>query len=66
MAKSQETWNKKEREKKKQKSKQDKQEKKLERKQNAGTEGKSLDDVCHDGEVLVNVKREVTKYTKNT
>ncbi len=45
MAKSQETWNKKEREKKKQKSKQDKQEKKLERKQNAGTEGKSLDDM---------------------
>jgi len=45
MAKSQETWSKKEREKKKQKSKQDKQEKKLERKQNAGTEGKSLDDM---------------------
>ena len=45
MAKSQETWNKKEREKKKQKSKQDKQEKKLERKQNAGSEGKSLDDM---------------------
>ena len=45
MAKSQETWNKKEREKKKQKSKQDKQEKKLERKQNAAGEGKSLDDM---------------------
>jgi cold shock CspA family protein len=45
MAKSQETWNKKEREKKKQKSKQDKEEKKQERKQAAGKEGKSLDDM---------------------
>ena len=44
MSKSQETWNKKEREKKKQKSRQDKQEKKQERKENA-KEGKSFDDM---------------------
>lgn len=44
MAKSQETWNKKEREKAKQKSKQEKAEKKQERKA-AGKEGKSLDDM---------------------
>jgi cold shock CspA family protein len=44
MSKSQETWNKKEREKKKQKSRQDKQEKKQERKVNA-KEGKSFDDM---------------------
>ena len=44
MGKSQETWNKKEREKKKQKNKQDKQERKLERKENA-KDGKSLDDM---------------------
>jgi len=44
MSKSQETWNKKEREKKKQKSRQDKQEKKQERKDNA-KEGKSFDDM---------------------
>jgi len=44
MSKSQETWNKKEREKKKQKSRKDKEEKKQERKENA-KEGKSLDDM---------------------
>jgi len=44
MSKSQETWNKKEREKKKQKSRQDKQEKKQERKVNA-KDGKSFDDM---------------------
>jgi cold shock CspA family protein len=44
MSKSQETWNKKEREKKKQKNRQDKLEKKLERKGNA-KEGKSFDDM---------------------
>src|SRR5674476_136048 len=44
MSKSQETWNKKEREKKKQKSRQDKQERKKERKDNA-KEGKSFDDM---------------------
>ena len=44
MSKSQETWNKKEREKKKQKSRQDKQERKQERKENA-KEGKSFDDM---------------------
>lgn len=44
MAKSQETWSKKEREKKKQKKQQDKEEKKLERKQ-AAKDGKSLDDM---------------------
>src|ERR1700712_1570021 len=44
MSKSQETWNKKEREKKKQKSRQDKEEKKQERKDNA-KEGKSFDDM---------------------
>ncbi|MEP7142705.1 MAG: cold shock domain-containing protein [Ferruginibacter sp.] len=44
MAKSQETWSKKEREKKKQKSKKDKEEKKQERKDNA-KEGKSFDDM---------------------
>lgn len=44
MSKSQETWNKKEREKKKQKSRQDKQERKQERKDNA-KEGKSFDDM---------------------
>src|ERR1700750_2569370 len=44
MSKSQETWNKKEREKKKQKSRQDKQEKKLERKEQ-NKEGKSFDDM---------------------
>ena len=44
MAKSQETWNKKDREKKKQISKKDKAERKLERKENA-KEGKSFDDM---------------------
>jgi cold shock CspA family protein len=44
MSKSQETWNKKEREKKKQKSRQDKLERKQERKDNA-KEGKSFDDM---------------------
>jgi cold shock CspA family protein len=44
MSKSQETWNKKEREKKKQKEKKDKEERKQERKENA-KEGKSLDDM---------------------
>lgn len=44
MGKSQETWNKKEREKKKQKNRQDKKEKKLERKENA-KEGKTFDDM---------------------
>jgi cold shock CspA family protein len=44
MSKSQETWNKKEREKKKQKDRQDKQERKIERKENA-KEGKSFDDM---------------------
>src|ERR1700733_13257376 len=44
MSKSQETWNKKEREKKKQKSRQDKEEKKQERKEHA-KEGKSFDDM---------------------
>jgi cold shock CspA family protein len=44
MSKSQETWNKKEREKKKQKEKKDKQERKLERKEQA-KEGKSLNDM---------------------
>lgn len=44
MSKSQETWNKKEREKKKQKNRQDKQERKQERKENA-KEGKSFDDM---------------------
>jgi cold shock CspA family protein len=44
MAKSQETWNKKEREKKKQKEKREKEERKQERKDNA-KEGKSLDDM---------------------
>ena len=44
MSKSQETWNKKEREKKKQKSRKDKEEKKQERKENA-KEGKSFDDM---------------------
>jgi len=44
MAKSQETWSKKEREKKKQKSKKDKEEKKQERKDNA-KEGKSFNDM---------------------
>ena len=44
MSKSQETWNKKEREKKKQKSRQDKQERKQERKENA-KDGKSFDDM---------------------
>ena len=44
MAKSQETWNKKEREKKKQKDKKDKEEKKQERKDNA-KDGKSFDDM---------------------
>ena len=44
MSKSQETWNKKEREKKKQKSRQDKLERKLERKENA-KEGKTFDDM---------------------
>ncbi len=44
MSKSQETWNKKEREKKKQKSRQDKLEKRQERKENA-KEGKSFDDM---------------------
>jgi cold shock CspA family protein len=44
MAKSQETWNKKEREKKKQKEKKEKEERKQERKENA-KEGKSLDDM---------------------
>ena len=44
MAKSQETWNKKDREKKKQISKKDKAERKLERKENA-KDGKSFDDM---------------------
>ncbi len=44
MSKSQETWNKKEREKKKQKEKKDKQERKQERKEQA-KEGKSLNDM---------------------
>jgi cold shock CspA family protein len=44
MAKSQETWNKKEREKKKQKSKKDKEEKKQERRDNA-RDGKSFNDM---------------------
>ena len=44
MSKSQETWNKKEREKKKQKSRKDKEEKKQERKENA-KENKSFDDM---------------------
>ena len=44
MSKSQETWNKKEREKKKQKSRQDKAEKKQERKEHA-KDGKSFDDM---------------------
>jgi len=44
MSKSQETWNKKEREKKKQKSRKDKEERKQERKDNA-KEGKSFDDM---------------------
>jgi cold shock CspA family protein len=44
MSKSQETWNKKEREKKKQKERQDKQERKQERKGQA-KEGKSFDDM---------------------
>lgn len=44
MGRSQETWNKKEREKKKQKDKKDKAEKKQERKDSAGT-GKSLNDM---------------------
>src|SRR4051794_39157028 len=44
MAKSQETWSKKEREKKKQKSKKDKEEKKQERRDHA-KEGKSFDDM---------------------
>jgi cold shock CspA family protein len=44
MSKSQETWNKKEREKKKQKEKKDKEERKQERKENA-KEGKSFDDM---------------------
>ena len=44
MAKSQETWSKKEREKKKQKNKKDKEEKKQERKDN-NKEGKSFDDM---------------------
>ena len=44
MSKSQETWNKKEREKKKQKSRKDKEEKKQERKEHA-KEGKSFDDM---------------------
>ena len=44
MAKSQETWSKKEREKKKQKNKKDKEEKKQERKDNA-KDGKSFDDM---------------------
>lgn len=44
MSKSQETWNKKEREKKKQKSRQDKQERKQERKEHA-KEGKSFDEM---------------------
>ena len=44
MSKSQETWNKKEREKKKQKSRKDKEERKQERKENA-KEGKSFDDM---------------------
>jgi cold shock CspA family protein len=45
MAKSQETWNKKEREKKKQKQKQDKHEKKLERKAAGEGSSKSLEDM---------------------
>ena len=45
MAKSQETWSKKEREKKKQKSKMDKEEKKQERKDNNARQGKSFDDM---------------------
>ena len=44
MAKSQETWSKKEREKKKQKNKKDKEEKRQERKDNA-KDGKSFDDM---------------------
>jgi cold shock CspA family protein len=44
MSKSQETWNKKEREKKKQKSRKDKEDRKQERKDNA-KEGKSFDDM---------------------
>lgn len=44
MGKSQETWNKKEREKKKQKKRQDKEERKQERKDNA-KEGKTLDEM---------------------
>lgn len=44
MSKSQETWNKKEREKKKQKNRKDKEERKQERKGNA-KEGKSFDDM---------------------
>lgn len=44
MSKSQETWNKKEREKKKQKDRKDKEERKQERKDNA-KEGKSFDDM---------------------
>src|SRR6187402_388373 len=44
MAKSKETWSKKEREKKKQKNKKDKEEKKQERKENA-KDGKSFDDM---------------------
>ena len=44
MAKSQETWSKKEREKKKQKNKKDKEEKKQERKDN-NKDGKSFDDM---------------------
>jgi cold shock CspA family protein len=45
MAKSQQSWNKKEREKKKQKDRQDKAEKKQERKAAAGEGGKGLDDM---------------------
>lgn len=45
MAKSQQTWNKKEREKKKQKDRQDKAEKKQERKAASAESGKGLDDM---------------------
>jgi cold shock CspA family protein len=45
MSKSQETWNKKEREKKKQKIRKEKEERKQERKDNAQQGGKSMDDM---------------------
>ena len=45
MGKSQETWNKREREKKKQQKKKEKEERKQERKENAGEASKSFDDM---------------------